>query len=510
MSLPKSLIWLLFCLLLWCVAFYESLLSAYNVWMLSATYNHCLFVIPISLYLIWQKIPDLLLKKAEPNYIALCLIIALMLVWALGFAGNINLFQHFAVFSILPLIFLASFGWRASRVILFPLLFILFAIPVGEELIPLFQQITADISVQMLLWSGVPVFREGLFIQVPGGKFLVAEACSGIRFFVSTVMLGSLCSYMFFRSFKKRLLFMLFSIILPIIANAIRAYGIMIVGYLTGMEHAVGADHLIYGWFFFALVTGLLILCANFFKEAELEVRKTINAENLNASWFSLPDKSFMVSFVVVFISFFLWKFAVIKSPDTKFNADLSILEEKFPSSSKQIKPGSVLNWSPIFDDADIQFQARTFNGLKEVQLHFLAFTGATEAELISWNNRVFEPNDWTLESSSSFNIKIEAHELPVTVLKIVSNAGRKRTIFYWYQAPGVLSNNKFEVKIWQALNVLSGIGKGGAFVAVSSPSDNAESLLSAWVQENYKSIASAYLTTEKETKSAELMMEKQ
>ena len=62
MSQAKSIIWLSLSIVLWFVVFYGSIQNAFGVWMDSARYNHCLFVIPISLYLIWQKVP-LLLKE---------------------------------------------------------------------------------------------------------------------------------------------------------------------------------------------------------------------------------------------------------------------------------------------------------------------------------------------------------------------------------------------------------------------------------------------------------------
>jgi EpsI family protein len=159
---------------------------------------------------------------------------------------------------------------------------------------------------------------------------------------------------------------------------------------------------------------------------------------------------------------------AVIKSSDSVLYSDLSILEKSFSKGSSDIKPISVHTWSPIFNNANVQFQGKTYVDLKEVQLHFLGYTGATEAELISWNNRVFEPDQWTIESNRSRLISVDELELKVSVLKIVSNAGRKRTIIYWYQTPGILSSNKFEVKIRQALNVLIGKAKGGAFIALT------------------------------------------
>ncbi|MEI8648950.1 exosortase [Paraglaciecola sp. Hal342] len=156
---------------------------------------------------------------------------------------------------------------------MFPLFFIVFCIPVGEELIPTLQAITADMSVMMLQWVNVPIYRSGLYIEIPEGRFLVAEACSGISFFIASIVIGSLYAYMNMQSRIRRVSFVCISILFPIIANAIRVFGIILTGHLTNMEHAVGADHLIYGWVFFSLVIVCLIGLGELIREKSSELK---------------------------------------------------------------------------------------------------------------------------------------------------------------------------------------------------------------------------------------------
>lgn len=498
MSIPKSLIWLSICIALWSIAFYDAIFSASSVWMQSATYNHCLFVIPISIYLISQEITNLTQQRVKPFYPALIGILILILLWGIGFAGHINVFQHAAVFGILPLLVLAVLGLNVAKVIWFPLLFSLFSIPVGEELIPLFQVVTADISVKMLVWSGIPVFREGLFIQVPEGKFLVAEACSGIRFFVSTVMLGALCSYLFFNSFKKRLAFLLFSIILPIIANAIRAYGIMLVGHLSGMEYAVGADHLIYGWVFFAIVTILLIYIAYFFRETDIHSSPELKVSEIDKSWFVLPSKIFMSAIILIFFCLFSWKFVLTKSGEKHLFNNINSLQSIAVEIS-QTKLNKSNDWQPIFNKSDLVFSGNAKAPYNDIKLHFRGFSGANNAELISWNNRIFEPDRWTVQKSNVQKLMVNGLNIPVQVINVVSNSGVARTIIYWYQVPGFIHYDRLKIKIRQAVNVLLGKANGGALLAVSSVGENKDAYLVDWLQANYDAIAQAYLVTEQQ-----------
>ena len=264
----KTLYFTMFCVVaVWFVLVYKALFSAITIWSINDIYNHCFIVIPASIFLIYEKRYSVDWQAANTSYLAAIAFVLQLLLYTLGTAADIQLFQHAAIFAMIPTLFWMFYGDRIAWQFKFPLVFILFAIPVGEELIPLLQQITANMSVVLLEWSGIPLFRSGLFIEIPQGKFLVAEACSGVSFLIASIVLGNLYAYMNLVSMKRRLAFVALSICFPILANAIRVYGIILTGYLTDMEHAVGADHLVYGWFFFALVLVCLFLLGELIKK---------------------------------------------------------------------------------------------------------------------------------------------------------------------------------------------------------------------------------------------------
>jgi len=146
---------------------------------------------------------------------------------------------------------------------------VLLGVPVGENLIPPLIQVTAGMTVEALRWTGLPVLREGNHISLPSGDWSVVEACSGLRYLVSSFTLGCLYAYLSYRSLWRRALFILAASLLPVAANGARAYMIVMIGHLSGMKMAVGVDHLIYGWLFFGLVMLLLFWIGNFWREPE-------------------------------------------------------------------------------------------------------------------------------------------------------------------------------------------------------------------------------------------------
>ena len=442
-------------LLLWGTLFSDAITSAILVWSGSTTYNHCFTVLPIALYFAWQKKDRLSGLAPNPNFWVLAPVLAVTLIWALGTAGEIQLFTHFAAFTILPLMIWGIFGDKIARELWFPLLFTLFCIPIGEELVPLFQEITADISVTMLRWSSVPVYRDGLYITIPNGKFEVAEACSGIRFFIASICLAAVYSYVSYQKVWKRALFMVFAIALPIAANGARAYGIMMIGHLSNMEHAVGADHLVYGWVFFAFITLIMIFVGNIWAEnppAPSEKRERTHSRELT------PVTRGLVIFSIPLILALLWKHTTL---DQSYSSSLQPNLSAIPLRSS---PNS--SWAPQFINTDYEFSGITNQG---IDLYIAWYANDSQnSELISSRNRLYMPDNWTLSSKTSLSLKHEGDPINLSLLDIRSSRSDNRLVAYWYALPGINSNNPIEVKIRQTVSKLQGKPSSGAVVAFS------------------------------------------
>jgi EpsI family protein len=148
----------------------------------------------------------------------------------------------------------ALLGTEVARRMAFPLGFLFFAVPFGDFLTPWLMDRTADFTVLALRATGIPVFREGLEFVIPSGSWSVVQACSGIRYLMASVMVGTLFAYLNYRSHTRRWVFVGVAVVTPLLANWLRAYLIVMLGHLSGNTLAVGVDHLIYGWVFFGII----------------------------------------------------------------------------------------------------------------------------------------------------------------------------------------------------------------------------------------------------------------
>ncbi|HET9976867.1 MAG TPA: exosortase A [Burkholderiaceae bacterium] len=261
--------------LLWGAAlwlYWPTATSMAATWNQSDTFAHGWVVPLISAWLVWRQRAALvpLGPSIAPAPSALIGVALAGAAWLLGEAAAVNALRQFALVAMLVALVPAVAGWPLARALAFPLGFLFFAVPFGEFLLPTLIAYTADFTVFALRLTGIPVLLEGNQISIPSGNWSVVEACSGVRYLIASMMVGALFSYLHYRSARRRLLFMLVAIAVPIVANWLRAYMIVMLGHLSGNKLAVGVDHLIYGWVFFGIVIGLMIFIGSRWSEADV------------------------------------------------------------------------------------------------------------------------------------------------------------------------------------------------------------------------------------------------
>jgi len=141
----------------------------------------------------------------------------------------------------------------------------------------------------MLDVASIPAHIEGVFITTPHGWFQVAEACSGVKFVIAMVALGALAAHLLFRRWGRRIGFIALAVIVPILANGVRAFGTIWYAERYGVEHAAGFDHIIYGWVFFAVVIAIVLVIGTRFADRDgaerVEAVPAVSAHGGGAAW---------------------------------------------------------------------------------------------------------------------------------------------------------------------------------------------------------------------------------
>ena len=231
-------------------------------WLTVSAYQHILFVPPIIAWLVWNRRTVLARMAPHAWWPGVPLVLAALALWLVGSLTSIDIVAQAGAVLVLQTITLALLGPRIGAVVLFPLGFAAFLVPFGEEIVPPLQMITAEMTIALTHLSGIPAEIDGIFIDTPAGLFEVAEACAGVQFVVAMVTLGVLAAKLGMRRWRHRIALLALCVVVPILANGVRAWGTIAIAQVIGAERAGGVDHIVYGWVFFALVVALVMAAA--------------------------------------------------------------------------------------------------------------------------------------------------------------------------------------------------------------------------------------------------------
>lgn len=417
-----------------------------RVWSSSATYNHCYLIIPISLYFFFRA-------KQQPAHcqynfglgLPILALVLSQLLWLASFAADIALFMHFAAVITLQALIWLLLGNDTSRKHLFAIAYLLFLVPFGDELSPMLQNITADLTVFMLQLVNIPVYREGLYLATPVGLFEVAEACSGLRFLIASLAISVVFGYLQFNKLYKQISFVAFMAVLSILANGVRAFMLVYIGEKTEMRFGFGADHYLYGWLFFGLV-----LLAGFWLGARFSDPALPLTQNIRHS-FVLPRHAGILTAAAA---------ALVLTLSYRLSVDIS-----HPPATAAILPLPVnatvvkqSNWGIRFEHSLAQ------NHLQDSNIEYFAAYYANkqqQGKLISWQNNLFDKQIWQVQRR--INVSGGA------VLQLKSLANQQRTLLFWYQVGEHKSVSTLEIKIRQALYFLADDQSGAYIFALST-----------------------------------------
>lgn len=247
--------------LLVAAVYWDSYLSMARVWR-STQYSHGILVFPVAAFLVWRLRDVLAGTEIRPSAWGIVPMSALVLLWYVGAAIGVQVVEQLAVVLLISATVVAVLGWPMARTALFPLLFAAAAVPIGDGLVPYLMETTADLSTALLRASGVPVFRQGQFLSLPGGNFEIADVCAGMQYLTAGTIIGLLFAYLTYRSYAKRAVFVAIMVVTMIVTNSVRAFIVMLVASATDMRYFVGPDHVYFGWILFALVVAALIVVA--------------------------------------------------------------------------------------------------------------------------------------------------------------------------------------------------------------------------------------------------------
>ena len=461
-----------------------------GVWLVSETFAHGFVIPPIVGWMIWRRRRHLSTLPVKPAPPALFALAALGALWLLSAVANVHVLQQYCLALMLGATVLALLGTHYTRAIAFPLCYLLLAVPFGEIFIPPLIEFTARCTVFLLKLLGIPVFRENNFLSLPSGNWSVVEACSGLRYLIASLALGAMYAYTTYRSLRRRLLFIAVSAVVPVLANAVRAFLIVLIGHWSDMTLAIGIDHLIYGWVFFGVVSAVLFWVGARWRETD-ESDERDESDNggggkraarqravpgISASLAAPSTASFVRMAVAAVGVAAIWPVLahVALRPAAPDKLPAPPLTVSPPPAPWRASPMQATDWHVLHMGQPQRWSSNYSDGNRTVSLQLTWYRHQVRhSELLAAVRRkvVEGMPRWNEISTVRRDISVGGRKL--TVMQSVEQAaGVKLLVWRWYRQDGVDTASPQLMKLMLAKSKLLGGDDSGAEIALASAYD--------------------------------------
>jgi exosortase A len=468
-----------------------------TIWSRSETFTHAFLVPPISLWLIWRQRSILLAQMPAPNSWALLVVSFVAFGWLLGDLVAVNAVTQLALVALLVLTVPAVLGMAITRMIVFPLGFLFFAVPIGEFLLPQLMTWTADFTVLALRLSGIPVYREGLQFVIPSGNWSVVEACSGVRYLIASLTVGTLFAYLNYQSIRRRVLFVIVSLVVPVLANWLRAYMIVMLGHLSGNKLATGVDHLVYGWLFFGIVIMLMFMIGARWSESEKLAEVKVGSACINNWPWSGPR--FRVVSLVFTVLTGLPQIALWAIERSEVDGTVVLTAPKTLASDWQAEPAKTSGFKPTFQATSAEINSVYSRQGRVVELYVgYYYSQNYSRKLVSSNNALVLSNDvhWAHVTQNTKTLLIAGKPVAVRTAELRGSgtadqtSAKRLVVWQIYWINGILTTNDYLAKVYSAIYRLAGRGDDSAVIVISTPKSDqaagAETVLESFLSINF------------------------
>lgn len=236
-------------------------------WNAHDTYYSHGFLIPfISLFIVWQKRKELLRLKTQGSNLGWVFFLGSILIHLVCTRFRISFLSGLSFISALAGLILLFLGKEHLKKLLFPLLFLIFMVPLPMVAIAnlsfRLKIFAAQVSTFIINILGVPAVRDGSVIRTMHSYVMVEDPCSGIRSLVALIALGALMAYYSELSIKRKMALFISSIPIAVSTNIIRIVILTLASEMYGEKFATGTFHNIMGVAVFVIAFAGLALLA--------------------------------------------------------------------------------------------------------------------------------------------------------------------------------------------------------------------------------------------------------
>ncbi len=434
--------------------FWPMLLALHNTWMDKyAAHSHGYLVLALAVWFAvraWRAAPRA--QVTTPVWSAAPALVVLLGLAALSeilYLGPIRT-------AVLPLLLLASIALCMGRIVarrmVWPVLFLYFAIPVWGVLNAPLQDLTTRIAQSLVNAVGVPVYVEGNFVHLAAGTFEIASGCSGLNYFIAALTLAAVYCTLFLGNWRSWATLMLVAAAAGLVANWLRVASLIVIGHVTKMQHyLIRVDHLYYGWVLFLLTMVPVLLVARRLEERERPLPAIAAKPAMPVRMWDWLGRAAWI-FVTVMVV------AVLLLALRERGGAAAARQPFVPPALQGAMPVAVFasGWQPVFAGASESRQVWTGDGT--VEIYSATYARQSRAARVSMpGNSVFD-HAWQVTASRVIPAPAIGPGAQLLETQGVLG-GRQRLLWAWYDVAGRIAYSKPTLRTAELLGLVSGRG---------------------------------------------------
>ncbi len=440
----------------------------------SGSYGHGYLVLLISAYLIYTDRRRLLSLVPCPEYRALPMVFAASMLWLVAALVDVEMIQAIGLLLLILSLIWALLGTRVMQVLMFPVMYIGFALPVWDPLSPFLQELTADVVFWVVRILEIPALRIENSIVLSAGKLSVEETCSGLRYVLAALTIGALYARLNYRTFAAGVAVVMVFVVTAVLANILRVFILVYLAYKTDMQHPLINDHISFGWYLFAGLIVVLFVVIGPLLHRNIAIGSDAVPDRAENEPTSCDKGRSQYAFLIIM--------AVMVSAGPGMIFWMGSKQQYDSASSVPIVvPLSVGAWQGVAEDNDDwqpQFRGAVShrfiyndNNGHTVYLYIGEYPEQKQGEeLIYYANRISDNEIWRMEYQKAKQQNAGGRK--VLEQRLVKKDGSQRLVWYWYHIAGQNTINRYQAKILQVLGLVTN-RRSAAVIAIAVKLDN-------------------------------------
>ncbi len=456
-----------------------------DIWFSKDEYSHGVLIPFITLYLIWQKLPELTACRFTGSWAGTFVVLAGIALCVAGELSALYVLVQYAFLLMLYGLVISMLGWRAFKTIAVPLLILAFMIPLPNflynNLSGKLQLLSSELGVAVIRLFGISVFLEGNVIDLGSYKLQVVEACNGLRYLFPLMTLGFIVAYFYQAELWKRTIVFISTVPITIAMNSMRIGVIGVTVEYWGQEAAEGFLHNFEGWAIFMACFAVLFIEMWVLMRVTHDRRPLREVFGLEAPdepppaarseirVVPVPHRAATVALVAALVTVYLLPERRDVVPPRQAFADfpLSIADwHGEPSALDEV----YVNALKFTDYALINYRHDAINSV--VNFYVAYYESQRKGQSAHSPRSCIPGGGWEIKSLTQRELPgVRVAGRPVRVNRVLIRYGdQAQLVYYWFQQRGRVIANEYLVKWFMFWDALTRSRTDGALVRLTAP----------------------------------------